>query len=116
MGVINLNDRVDKLEESTASLGSVTDQIDAEVTALDEQINGDGETDLGLAGAVTALNEQINGDGDTDLGLAGDVADLSAALPNEKTLVLASSTASSTKKFAITVLDNGTISATEITE
>ena len=95
MGVINLNDRVDKLEESTTSLGSVTDQIDAEVTALDEQINGDG---------------------DTDLGLAGDVADLSAALPNEKTLVLASSTASSTKKFAITVLDNGTISATEITE
>lgn len=95
MGVINLNARVDALEESTTSLGSATDQIGAEVTALDEQINGDG---------------------DTDLGLAGDVADLSAALPNEKTLVLASSTASSTKKFAITVIDDGTISATEITE
>ena len=95
MGVINLNARVDALEESTTSLGSATDQIGAEVTALDEQINGDG---------------------DTDLGLAGDVADLSAALPTEKTLVLASSTASSTKKCAITVIDDGTISATEITE
>jgi hypothetical protein len=35
--------------------------------------------------------------------------------PSEKELVLASSTADSTKKFKITVVDNGTISATEIT-
>ena len=34
--------------------------------------------------------------------------------PNAKTLVLASSTASSTKKFAITVDDSGELSATEI--
>ena len=35
--------------------------------------------------------------------------------PNAKTLVLASSTASSNQRFKITVVDNGTISATEIT-
>ena len=41
-------------------------------------------------------------------------AELNATLPNSKTLVLDSSTASSTKKFAITVDDDGLITATEI--
>lgn len=36
--------------------------------------------------------------------------------PDEKTLVLASSTASSTKKFAITVDDSGELSVDDITE
>ena len=36
--------------------------------------------------------------------------------PDSKTIVLASSTASSTKKFAITVDDDGELTATEITE
>ena len=36
--------------------------------------------------------------------------------PDAKTLVLASSTASSTKRFAITVDDSGELTATEITE
>ena len=40
---------------------------------------------------------------------------LEAYFPNAKTLVLQSSTANSKKKFKITVIDNGTISATEIT-
>lgn len=40
---------------------------------------------------------------------------LEGFFPDAKTLVLASSTASSKKKFKITVIDNGTISATEIT-
>ena len=70
MGVINLNERVDALENAEQSLGATVDQLDAALTALQ---------------------------------------------PNEKELVLASSTASSTKKFKITVIDNGTISATEIT-
>lgn len=35
--------------------------------------------------------------------------------PNAKELVLASSSASSTKKFKITVIDNGTVAGTEIT-
>ena len=95
MGVIDLNARVTALEDTDSTVGAVIDQIEA---------------------AVTALEETVNGNGDTDLGLVGDVAALEEALPNDKTLVLASSTASSTKKFAITVIDNGTISATEITE
>ena len=48
--------------------------------------------------------------------VAGGSSDaLEAYFPDAKTLVLASSTASSVKKFKITVVDNGTISATEIT-
>lgn len=43
--------------------------------------------------------------------VAGDLGELS---PNAKTLVLESSTASSTKKFTITVDDDGEITATEV--
>ena len=42
-------------------------------------------------------------------------ATLAEKFPNDKQLVLASSSSSSTKKFKITVVDNGTVSATEIT-
>lgn len=42
-------------------------------------------------------------------------AAMTAVLPDAKTLVLQSSTASSTKLFAITVDDDGLITATEIT-
>ena len=55
MGVIDLDARVKKLEEGGAS-GAILDQLAAEVTALDEQINGNGETDLGLAGDVAELS------------------------------------------------------------
>ena len=41
---------------------------------------------------------------------------LDAVNPDGKTLVLASSTASSTKKFAITVDDDGELTATEVDE
>ena len=42
-------------------------------------------------------------------------AEVDLVYPDSKTLVLASSTASSTKKFAITVDDEGELTATEIT-
>ena len=42
--------------------------------------------------------------------------ELDLVYPDSKTLVLASSTAESTKKFAITVDDDGELTATEITE
>lgn len=41
---------------------------------------------------------------------------IDALNPDAKTLVLASSTASSTKKFAITIDDDGELTGTEITE
>ena len=46
--------------------------------------------------------------------IAGVLANVETVNPNPKELVLASSTASSTKKFKITVVDAGTISASEI--
>lgn len=53
-----------------------------------------------------ALKDLINGVGN----------ELDLVYPDSKTLVLASSTASSTKKFAITVDDDGELTATEIEE
>ena len=47
--------------------------------------------------------------------MANILGDITTLNPDPKELVLASSTASSTKKFKIKVVDNGTISATEIT-
>ena len=43
-------------------------------------------------------------------------AEVDLLYPDSKTIVLASSTASSTKKFAITVDDDGELTATEVTE
>ena len=61
MGVIDLNARVTALEKNGAG-GAEIDQIEADLTALEEQINGDGETDLGLAGDVAAIAEDITAD------------------------------------------------------
>ena len=47
--------------------------------------------------------------------IAPTFAKLEALMPDAKTLVLASSTASSVKKFKITVVDAGTVAGTEIT-
>ena len=59
MGVIDLNARVKALEEAGSADIPVIDELEATVTALDEQINGDGETDLGLTGDVAALETAI---------------------------------------------------------
>lgn len=57
MGVIDLDARVKKLEEGGGGGAdpTVIDQLEAAVTALEETVNGDGETDLGLVGDVAAL-------------------------------------------------------------
>ena len=60
---------------------------------------------------VKALEESAEASGSV---LDGVVAELEAVVPNSKTLVLASSTAESTKTFAITVDDDGKLTATEI--
>ena len=69
-----------------------------------------------LGDAIIAFNYAIQ-------GLDGIIAEQGEALTavedviiDEKTLVLASSTEDSTKKFAITVDDDGDLTATEITE
>ena len=77
MGVIDLDARVKKLEEGGGGADpGVIDQLESAVTALEETVNGDGDTDLGLVGDVATLEETIYGDGDTDLGLVGDLAAL----------------------------------------
>lgn len=78
MGVIDLDKRVKKLEAGGGGGADpgVIDQLEAAVTDLEETINGDGETDLGLVGDVAALEETVNGDGETSFGLVGDVAAL----------------------------------------
>ena len=47
---------------------------------------------------------------------AEDIDALQAKFPTPKEIVLESSTAESTKKFKITVVDGGTLAATEIVE
>ena len=61
MGVIDLDARVKKLEsgESGGVDPTVIDQLEAAVTALEETVNGDGETDLGLVGDVAALSSTV---------------------------------------------------------
>lgn len=67
---------------------------------------------------VITLNERVTALENTEQSYGETLDQLDAAMtalqPNEKTLVLASSTESSTKKFAITVDDDGLITATEI--
>lgn len=67
---------------------------------------------VNLDSRVKALEETSEA-----LGSSVDQIDaaMTAVLPDAKTLVLQSSTASSTKLFAITVDDDGLITATEIT-
>ena len=58
MGVIDLDARVKKLEQGGGG-GAEIDQIEADLTALEEQINGDGETDFGLAGDVSDIQADL---------------------------------------------------------
>lgn len=62
---------------------------------------------------IIAQNAQMATQGTT---LEGVTAKVDGLNPNTKTLVLASSTDASTKQFAVTVNDSGTLTATEIVE
>ena len=65
-----------------------------------------------MSGVVDKVNSNVE-----DIGtLETSVDALEEKFPTPKEIVLASSTAESTKKFKITVVDAGTISATEIAE
>ena len=86
----------DTIVEVLESMSGVGDKVNANVEDIDtlETSVGTLETSVGtLETSVDALEEKF---------------------PTPKEIVLASSTAESTKKFKITVVDNGTIAATEI--
>ena len=60
MGVIDLDARVKKLEQGGGGIDpTVIDQLEAAVIDLEETVNGDGETDLGLVGDVAALQDSL---------------------------------------------------------
>ena len=72
-----------------------------------------------MSGVVDKVNANVEDIGtlETSVGtLETSVDALEEKFPTPKEIVLASSTAESTKKFKITVVDNGTIAATEIVE
>ena len=72
-----------------------------------------------MSGVVDKVNVNVEDIGtlETSVGtLETSVDALEEKFPTPKEIVLASSTAESTKKFKITVVDAGTISATEIVE
>ena len=72
-----------------------------------------------MSGVVDKVNSNVEDIGtlETSVGtLETSVDALEEKFPTPKEIVLASSTAESTKKFKITVVDAGTISATEIVE
>ena len=65
---------------------------------------------------IVEVLESMSGVGDKVNGNVADIDALQAKFPTPKEIVLESSTAESTKKFKITVVDGGTIAATEIVE
>lgn len=72
-----------------------------------------GEAIAKLRELILATNATVAGQGADINGVAAKVDGLN---PNTKTIVLASSTDASTKQFAVTVNDSGTLTATEIVE
>ena len=64
---------------------------------------------VAIHGAIDTMFDNLASEGEA-------ITDLSEVIVDNKTIVLASSTEDSTKKFAITVDDDGDISATEIEE
>lgn len=69
-----------------------------------------------LADAIVSMNNAINSMLDTIGSDGAAITALNEIIVDDKTIVLASSTEDSDKKFAITVDDDGDLTATEITE
>lgn len=69
----------------------------------------------GATGDIGDLTETVGGLSTTVEGLSTTVGGLTAQV-TEKAIIITSSTESSTKKFSITVDDEGELTATEVTE
>ena len=81
-----------------------------------ESMSGVGDKVNGNVADIDALQETMAGVVNKANANAEDIVALQAKFPTPKEIVLESSTAESTKKFKITVVDGGTIAATEIVE
>lgn len=74
-----------------------------------------GDTVCEVLESMAGMGDKVGDNAEAIEALETSVAALEAKFPSEKEIILASSTASSTKLFKITVTDNGTITATEYT-
>ena len=81
-----------------------------------ESMSGVGDKVNGNVADIDALQETMAGVVNKANANADDIDALQANFPTPKEIVLTSSTAESTKKFKITVVDGGTLAATEIVE
>lgn len=86
---------------SGASGDTIVDVLES-MAGMGDKVNGNAEDIEALETSVDTLETSVDA--------------LEEKFPTPKEIVLASSTASSTKKFKITVIDDGTITATEIVE
>lgn len=86
-------------------------------TPQDEMVNFN-RLKAAIGGAVSDiadLKEDIEAASDDIVDLKADVTDIKAKV-TDTALILSSSTEGSTKKFSITVDDDGELTATEVTE
>lgn len=97
-----------KIAGSSATGDTVCEVLESMVGVVDT-VNGNAED-------IEELQESLAGVVGTVNANAEEIDALQAKFPTPKEIVLESSTEESTKKFKITVVDGGTISATEIVE
>ena len=104
-------DKVEALKNiagSSASGDTIVEVLES-MSGVVNKVNGNVADIEALQASLAGVVGNVNGN-------AEDIDALQAKFPTPKEIVLESSTAESTKKFKITVVDGGTIAATEIVE
>ena len=104
-------DKVEALKNiagSSASGDTIVEVLES-MSGVVNKVNGNVADIVALQASLAGVVGNVNGN-------AADIDALQAKFPTPKEIVLESSTAESTKKFKITVVDGGTLAATEIVE
>lgn len=104
-------DKVEALKNiagSSASGDTIVEVLES-MSGVVDKVNGNVDDIEALQESMVGVVAKANANAD-------DIDALQAKFPTPKEIVLESSTAESTKKFKITVVDGGTIAATEIVE
>lgn len=104
-------DKVEALKNiagSSASGDTIVEVLES-MSGVVDTVNGNVEDIEALQASLAGVVNKANAN-------AEDIDALQANFPTPKEIVLESSTAESTKKFKITVVDGGTLAATEIVE
>ena len=104
-------DKVEALKNiagSSASGDTIVEVLES-MSGVVNKVNGNVADIEALQASLAGVVGNVNGN-------AEDIVALQAKFPTPKEIVLESSTAESTKKFKITVVDGGTLAATEIVE